>query len=120
MPGVLSLEAMVQTGAWLMRISSEFSHSTILLKQAKAIRYKSFLSPGQTMHLHLKATKWEGDLCTFKADGQVDGKSICNARITLQQSNLKDHNPELAAADERLIQHLKEQLPVLWTQDAAN
>lgn len=116
MPGVLIMETMVQAGAWLMRVSTDFQHSTVLLKQAKAVRYKSFVAPGQTLNVHLKVSKWNDNLCTFKADGQVDGQSICNAKLTLQQSNLVDQNSDLAAADERLINHLKETLITIWPE----
>ena len=43
MPGVLMVETLVQAGAWLMRYSEDFKYSTILLKQAKAVKlYRLF------------------------------------------------------------------------------
>ena len=39
MPGVLMLEAMTQAAAWLIRLSEDFAHSVILLKQAGNVKY---------------------------------------------------------------------------------
>lgn len=47
MPGVLMLEALTQAGAWLIRELEDFAHSVIILKQAKTIKYGSFVEPGR-------------------------------------------------------------------------
>ena len=49
MPGVLMLEALAQAGAWLIRELEDFAHSVILLKQAKTIKYGSFVEPGRQL-----------------------------------------------------------------------
>src|SRR5260221_10514665 len=49
MPGVLMLEAMTQTGAWLIRASEDFAHSTVLLKEARNVKYASFVEPSETL-----------------------------------------------------------------------
>ena len=43
MPGVLMVEALVQSGAWLMRATEDFKYSTLLLKQAKAVKFNSIV-----------------------------------------------------------------------------
>ena len=37
MPGVLMLEALTQAGAWLVRVSEDFIHSIVVLKQANNV-----------------------------------------------------------------------------------
>ncbi|MCA9054382.1 MAG: beta-hydroxyacyl-ACP dehydratase [Planctomycetaceae bacterium] len=49
MPGVLQVEALVQTGAWLMREAEQFKYSTVLLKEVKAVRFNNFVAPGKTL-----------------------------------------------------------------------
>ena len=51
MPGVLMLEALTQAGAWLIREHEDFAHSIVLLKQAKTIKYGSFVEPGRQLEL---------------------------------------------------------------------
>src|ERR1700723_2254457 len=56
MPGVLMLEALTQAGAWLIRESEDFAHSIILLKQARTIKYGSFVEPGRQLELRVELT----------------------------------------------------------------
>lgn len=114
MPGVLQVEALVQAGAWLMRETEGFAYSTVLLKEVKAVRFNSFVAPGQTLEIECAVHKREGRLYTFKAHGAAAGVSTINARITLEQFNLRETNPELAPSDERRIAKLREQFQVLY------
>ena len=118
MPGVLMLEAMVQTSAWLMRATEDFEHSTILLKEAKAVKFNSFLKPGQTLNVSAKLMKSSDTECTFKASGEVNGESTVSARLILSRFNMSDKNPDLAKSDERLTAHLRELFAQLWTPPA--
>ncbi len=56
MPGVLMLEALTQAGAWLIREMEDFAHSIIILKQAKTIKYGSFVEPGRQLELRVELT----------------------------------------------------------------
>ena len=119
MPGVLMLEALVQTGAWLMRVSDDFAHSTILLKECKAVRYNNFVTPGKTLCLQMTVRKMEGSLWQFQGAGTVDGNSAVSARLTLEGSNLQDRNPSLSASDEARRQSYRDLLPQIWVDGGA-
>jgi 3-hydroxyacyl-[acyl-carrier-protein] dehydratase len=108
MPGVLMLESLVQAGAWLMRLTDDFAYSTVLLKQARGLKFNNFVTPGKTLQVSLSVHKWDGDICTLKAAGTVDGLSAVKARISLQRSNLRDRNPALAETDQFQIEKLRE------------
>lgn len=114
MPGVLMVETCVQAGAWLMRYTEDFKYSTILLKQAKGVKFNSFVTPGKQLRVTLKKHTWEGNECTFKCESSIDGESAVSARITLQQLNLKDRNASLAQADADLIAKMKETFHQIW------
>lgn len=114
MPGVLMVESLVQSGAWLMRHTEDFRYSTILLKEARAVRFNNFVAPGQSLQVECSVHKQEPRLYTFKASGTVDGASAVSARITLEQFNLAERNPELRASDERRIGKLRELFEALW------
>jgi 3-hydroxyacyl-[acyl-carrier-protein] dehydratase len=117
MPGVLMVEACVQTGAWLMRATEDFQYSTILLKEAKAVKFNSFVTPGKQLRVTLKTHKWGDGECTFKATSSVDDESAVSCRITLQQFNLRDHNESLAENDALLTANMKELFHQLWTPE---
>src|SRR5271165_3652987 len=54
MPGVLMLEALTQAGAWLVREHEDFAHSIVVLKQARTIKYGSFVEPGRQLQLRVE------------------------------------------------------------------
>jgi 3-hydroxyacyl-[acyl-carrier-protein] dehydratase len=114
MPGVLMVEALVQTGGWLMRQTEDFRYSGILLKEAKAVKFNNFVAPGKTLLVECEVHKKDANTYTFKGAGTVDGTSAISARITLEQFNLADRNAELRKSDDDRIAKLRELFAVLW------
>src|ERR671924_1962072 len=51
MPGVLMLQTLVEAGAWLLRITEDFRHSVIVLREAKNVKYGSFVEPGRRLEV---------------------------------------------------------------------
>jgi len=115
MPGVLLVEALVQTSAWLMRSTEEFRYSTVLLKEAKAVKFSYFVSPGKTLKITSTVHKRGEREWTFKASGEVDGTNTVSARLTLEQSNVVEKYPQLTAADAQQTEKMKEIFAVLWS-----
>ncbi len=114
MPGVLMVEALVQSSAWLMRHSEDFAFSNVLLREAKAVKFNNFLRPGQTLEIESSVHSRDGNLYTFKAQGNVDGQSTVSARLILEQFNEQSQNPALAASDAKRIEFLRREFAVLW------
>ena len=69
MPGVLMLEALTQAGAWLVRELEDFASSIIVLKQARTIKYGSFVEPGRQLELKVELTSYDPQDCVFKGVG---------------------------------------------------
>src|SRR5437016_1061050 len=92
MPGVLMIEAMVQAGAWLMRLHDDFAYSMVLLKATRAAKFVNFVAPGGTLQVTSEIQGWQGDECTFRAAGTVAGESAVSAKLTLVRCNLADQN----------------------------
>lgn len=118
MPGVLMVEALAQTAAWYVRHEEDFAHSTILLRQARGVKFINFVSPGQTLTVRADAQSSNENECIFKASGSVNGATAVSARLTLQRFNLADRNPNLAAADARQIDAARELFAQLWSGTA--
>jgi len=49
MPGVLMLQTLVEAGAWLLRITDDFKHSVITLREARNVKYGNFMEPGKSL-----------------------------------------------------------------------
>ncbi len=117
MPGVLMLQTLVEASSWLLRISEDFQHSVIVLREAKNVKYGNFMEPGRCMMI---TSEWQPspddlspDLAVFKGKGEVDGKTTVAARITLTRYNLQDRHPGLEGTDKQIINHLRQQLLIL-------
>jgi 3-hydroxyacyl-[acyl-carrier-protein] dehydratase len=113
MPGVLMLQTLVEAGAWLLRLSEDYRHSVIVLREAKNIKYGTFMEPGRQMLITVELTGQDGALANFKGRGEVDGAATVSARLTLGRYNLRERNPALAAVDERIVAHLRGQALLL-------
>ncbi len=108
LPGVLMVEAMVQSCAWLSRATDNFQFSTILLKQARAVKFNNFLKPGQTLHVTATMKKNEDETVSFQAAGTVDDLSAVSAKLVLSKQNLQTSRPDMADADRRMTAAMQE------------
>lgn len=108
MPGVLMLEALTQAGAWLIRQTDDFAHSVIVLKQAKTIKYGSFVEPGRQLELRVEVVEHGERETTFKGKGVIDDQVMVQGRFTLTRYNLRERNPALHAVDAQIVDHLRD------------
>jgi 3-hydroxyacyl-[acyl-carrier-protein] dehydratase len=121
MPGVLMLQTLVEAGAWLLRLSDDFRHSMIVLREAKNVKYGHFVQPGRQMSVAVELTEKQDNRTSFKGHGEVDGSQSVSARFVLESYNLGDRNPAWRPTDDRLIAHFrslqsllrKDQAPIL-------
>jgi len=93
LPGVLMLEALVQTAAWLVRAVTDFNKTLIMLKEARNVRYGTFVRPGGRLVMEVTALAIGPDESRFKAVGLCDDKTAVQARLTLEHSNVADEDP---------------------------
>lgn len=119
MPGVLMLETLVQAGGWLIRHGENFANSTVMLKEARAIRYNSFVSPGNTLIVQMTVRKRTDHIWDFNGSGTVNGDSAVSAKLTLESFNLSDRNPSLAESDALRTQTYRDIFQQIWKAPSA-
>src|SRR5437879_3065844 len=107
MPGVLMLQALVEAGAWLLRVSEEFRFSVVVLREAKNVKYGHFMQPGRQMEISVDVVEWGEPVATLKGKGEVEGEATVSARLSLGRYNLRDRNPDWRATDDRIVAHLR-------------
>src|SRR5262249_44390649 len=93
MPGVLVLQTLVEAGAWLLRLSEDFRHSIIVLREAKNIKYGTFMEPGRQMAVSVELVERTAEAASFKGRGDVEGTQTVSARLVLASYNLQDRDP---------------------------
>ena len=109
MPGVLMLETLVEAAAWLLRLSEDYRHSVIALREARNVKYGNFMQPGYSLIVtaEMQETSPDAAEVVFKGKGEMDGVSTVSAKFTVARYNLRDRDPALAAVDQRIIAHLR-------------
>jgi 3-hydroxyacyl-[acyl-carrier-protein] dehydratase len=114
MPGVLMIEALIQASAWLVRATEGFSHSMMLLSEARNVTYKSFVSPGQVLELSVEAKEIRPDGSRFVGVGRCGTAEMVKAHWSLRHFNLSDEDQSLLKLDQQLIAQARQQLSLLW------
>src|SRR5688500_8960448 len=109
----MMLEAVTQAAAWLMHRRYNFSRSMAVLKEARNVKYGSFVAPGNFLRVEVDFMKTTDAGASFKVAGTVNDATALSARIELAYFNLADKQPELAATDGRLTEHNKNRWAVL-------
>jgi 3-hydroxyacyl-[acyl-carrier-protein] dehydratase len=115
MPGVLMLQTLVEGSAWLLRATEDFQHSVIVLRDARNVKYGNFMQPGHSMTITVEAAEFAPgtETATFKGKAEMAGSSTVSAKFTVGRYNLRDRNPALAAADERIVAELRRHYRIL-------
>jgi len=114
MPGVLMIEAMTQASAWLARVTEDFSHSMVVLKEVKNVKFGQFLLPGQTLVVTAKIVSDSENETVLKAQGAIEGQVRIRAQLTLAKYNLASLSSTQAMFDPPIIKSLKNELSLMW------
>jgi 3-hydroxyacyl-[acyl-carrier-protein] dehydratase len=117
LPGVLMLEALTQTCAWLVRVTDDFAHSIVTLREARNVKYARFVRPGESLVMVAELKKRSDQTATFDVQGTVDDALAVSAKLTLEHYNLADRRPTMAQTDVEVKARLREQLAVRWKPD---
>jgi 3-hydroxyacyl-[acyl-carrier-protein] dehydratase len=117
LPGVMMLEAVTQAASWALHLGHDFAKSMAVLKEARNVKYGSFVAPGNHLRVDVELLKQTEGGATFKAVGTVCSAAgeaqALSARVELAYFNLADRQPELAAIDQRLIEHHRQRWGLL-------
>jgi len=113
MPGALTLEAITQAAAWLIRLGENFAHSMVVLDGVRNLRYDRFVEPGDLLTVSAEIFRQEGLTTGLKAQGRIDGQMIVSGRLSLRRYNLADSDPELADAARAIVEKLRRQFDLL-------
>jgi len=114
LPGVLLLEGLIESASWLVRKTEDFAHSMILLEEARNVRYKSFLGPGEQIEYTVDARVIEENVSSFAGVGVSQGERIVEARFGLRHFNLADEDSAMAGVDGVVIENMKKRWGLLW------
>ena len=119
LPGVLMLEALVQSAAWLVRLQQGFAKSVIVLAAARNVRYSSLVRPGSLLRCEAEARSIDEAGAKFKASGLVcdapgaPPRKAVTAVLELRCFNLAEKHTYLAAADAAIVAGLRQRFELI-------
>lgn len=119
MPGVMMLETLVEASAWLVRASEDFAHSVVMLKEARSVKYASFVEPGSVLKISTEVVSQDNRLTKLKAQGAVEDVVAVSARLVLERFNVQESDPSQRAVDGFLTTRLRETFATLYRETAA-
>ncbi|MCD6304082.1 MAG: beta-hydroxyacyl-ACP dehydratase [Planctomycetes bacterium] len=112
LPGVLMIEAMVQSAAWLVRVAQDFSRSVVMLRAARNVKYAYFVRPGNVLRCEVEAMAIGDDSARFKASGYVGERLAVSGRLELACFNLAGRGAT-AETDEAIIAGLRKRFELI-------
>lgn len=101
LPGVLMLEVMAESAAWLVRESRDFAPMRVLLREARNVTYKSFVKPGNLLRVEVTCRKMESGTSDYEGAGFRGETEVVRARFGLRHEALPLQGSELATARTR-------------------
>jgi len=116
LPGVMMLEAITQAAAWLLYRATDFECSMAVLKEARNIKYGTFVAPGNFLRVEVELNKRTETGASFKANATVNGRTAVSGRVELAYFNLASRQGDLAETDRRLIEHHRARWAILTQQ----
>ena len=116
LPGVLILQVAIEAASWLVRVSSDFAHSMVVLTEARPVRYGSFVSPGECLRVTVKAKTIEQTKSVFRAVGTCEDVRSLQANLELNHFSLAEKDPQAAEVDGKIVAHLREQYQLICGQ----
>ena len=113
LPGVLMLETLAESAAWLVRQFQNFSNSVILLSEAKNVTYKSFIRPGELLRAEVNCRRLASGDSDFQGVGRCGDREVVKARFSLKHYCLGESNSALADVDAQLITQARERFALI-------
>lgn len=118
LPGVLMVEAMTQSAAWLVRLAQDWAHSIVVLKTARNVRYSYFLRPGNCLRCEVDLKSIDEDVAKFTATGYVGEQLAVSAKLELGWRNLAPLGQFGREADEGILRQLRETFALIGGPEA--
>ena len=84
----------------------------MVLREARGIRYGTFVSPGNVLQIQADVIRIQSDESEFKIRGMVESATAIQGRLVLVHKNLAQDDPSLAKLDDMMIEQLRRQ----WVQ----
>lgn len=112
MPGVLMLESIFQASMYLVRVTEDFRHSMVVLKESRNFRFNGFVQPGHQLVVNATIQSETDNITKLKTEGLIDGKPSVGGVLFLERFNLADRDMAAEATDN----HMRNQFRISYAR----
>jgi 3-hydroxyacyl-[acyl-carrier-protein] dehydratase len=81
------------------------------------VRFADFVQPGNVLTVTAEILSIGERDVQLKTQGSLDGHTAVSGRLIIERYNLADTQPELAATDAYLRQHLRDRLALVYRSE---
>lgn len=113
LPGVLMLEALAESAAWLVRDAQDFANSVILLREARNVTYKSFVKPGNLLRIEVNCRRLEQAESEFDGVGFCGQQEVVRAKFGLRHFCLFEKGTGSREQDARMVAAARERFALI-------
>ena len=104
LPGVLMLQALVESATWLIREATDFAPILILLRNARNVTYKSFVKPGNLLRVEVRCRRLEVDGSDFDGTGWCNQTEVVKGRFSMGHAPCGPSAIAGTSPDARMVQ----------------
>jgi len=83
----------LQAGTFLVHLTDDFRHSTVVLRQARNLKFAGFVRPGEILTVHVEMLEHEGEQTTVKGEGWIGEVLAVSGRLVLERYNAGEREP---------------------------
>lgn len=94
------VEALFQTGMWLVRVTDKFQHAVVALRKTNNMKFSGFVQPGDQLIMTATIKSQTESVTRLKVVGTVDGAIAASGVISIDSYNLADRDLGAAATDD--------------------
>ena len=107
MPGVLMVESMFQASSFLVRATTDFQYSKVVLREAKSLKFQGFVQPGDQLEILAEIKSVKDSLTSLKVSGSINGEIASSGRLVVDCYNLAEREGVDEAIDNYMIRKFR-------------
>ena len=59
-------ESLVEAASWLLRLTDDYRHSVVVLREVKSVRFGNLMQPGKALEVTAELVSRDGEAASFK------------------------------------------------------
>ena len=101
------VESMFQACMYLVRATTEFKYSTVVLKEANSLKFQGFVQPGDQLKVSGEVKSAQESITKLKVTATINDEVASSGRLVLDHYNLAEREGVDPAIDNYMIRQFR-------------